>query len=270
MPEKDLIRSEGLPLTIDSMAEQLSTIGLSAGQTVLVHTRMSALGWVAGGAAAVIHALRRVLTPTGTLMMPAFSPDNTDPANWVNPPVPEHWWQIIRDHTPTYDPQTTPTWGVGAVPELFRTFPDVIRSAHPEASFAACGPQAEHLLANHTKLDFIFDDDSPIGKLYALDGYVLLLGIDHSKNTSLHLAEYRAHFPKRYKHEGVAMLVDGMRQWVEYEMQDIDDGDFAQIGADYEAAHPVARGQVGRSEVRLLRQRPLVDFAVKWMEQHRV
>jgi aminoglycoside 3-N-acetyltransferase len=269
MPERDLIRSEDLPLTVEKLVEQFAACGLAAGQTVIVHTRMSALGWIAGGAAAIIHALLRVLTLTGTLMMPAFSPDNTDPANWVNPPVPEHWWQIIRDHTPAYDPHTTPTWGVGAVPELFRTFPGVMRSAHPEASFAACGPQAKHLLANHNKLDRIFDDDSPIGKLYALDGYVLLLGIDHSKNTSLHLAEYRANFPKQYKHEGVAMFVNGERRWVEFEMQDIDDGDFTQIGSDYETLHGITSCRVGRAEARFLRQRPLVDFAVQWMEQHR-
>ncbi|HEX2619742.1 MAG TPA: AAC(3) family N-acetyltransferase, partial [Phototrophicaceae bacterium] len=79
MSESDLIRPDVLPLTVDSMAEQFAACGLAAGQTVLVHTRMSALGWVAGGGTAVIHALLRVLTPSGTLMMPCFSPGTTDP-----------------------------------------------------------------------------------------------------------------------------------------------------------------------------------------------
>lgn len=269
MPEADMIDPDFLPLTIDTLAEAFTGCGLAAGQTVIVHTRMSALGWIAGGATAIIHALLRVLTPSGTLMMPTFTPDNTEPSNWQNPPVPEHWWQIIREHTPVYDPLTTATWGVGAVPEQFRRFPGVVRSANPNVSFAALGPHAEYLTADHASPALLFDVTSPIGKLYELDGYVFLLGIDHSKNTSLHLAEYRNNLPKRMIREGTSMLVDGVRQWVEYDMLDITDEDFAIIGDAYEAAHNIPRGRVGRGEAHFMKQRPLVDFAVTWMEKHR-
>lgn len=269
MPEIDTIFPDSLPLTVESLSDQFAACGLAAGQTVLVHTRMSALGWVAGGAAAIIHALLRVLTPSGTLMMPAFSPDNTDPANWRNPPVPEHWWPIIRQHTPPYDPLTTPTFGVGKVPEMFRRWPGVVRSMNPDASFAAIGPNADYLTANHTSLERLFDDASPVGKLYELDGYVFLLGPDHSKNTSLHLAEYRADFPKKYIAEGTAMMVNGRRKWVTYEMMDLNDEDFSVIGDAYEEAYHIPRRKVGRAEVRFMKQGPLVDFAVEWMNKHR-
>ncbi|MCL4248749.1 MAG: AAC(3) family N-acetyltransferase [Anaerolineae bacterium] len=269
MAEVDTIHPDHLPLTVDSLAEQFAACGLAAGHTVLVHTRMSALGWVTGGPVAVIQALLRVLTPTGTLMMPAFSPDTTDPANWRNPPVPEHWWPVIREHMPAYDPRTTPTRGVGQVAELFRTWPGVMRSAHPEASFAAIGPNAAYLLANHTSLEPLFADDSPVGKLYALDGYVFLLGPTHLNNTSLHLAEYRANIPKRYFRESVAMFVDGVRQRISYDLRDLNDADFAALGDEYEAAHGIPRGRVGQAEVRFMKQRPLVDYAVTWLEQHR-
>jgi aminoglycoside 3-N-acetyltransferase len=202
-------------------------------------------------------------------MMPAFSPDNTDPSNWRNPPVPEHWWEIIRQHTPPYDPQTTPTWGVGKVAELFRTFPGVLRSAHPEASFAALGPNAAYLTANHTSLERIFDDHSPIGKLYELDGYVFMLGLDHSRNTSLHLAEYRADIPRFTVREGTAMLIDGERRWLSYDLFDLDDRDFAALGDDYEAVYHIPPGRVGVGEAHFVRQRPLIDFAVDWLERHR-
>jgi len=269
MPEADTIDPNALPLTIDTLADQFAACGLAAGQTVLVHTRMSALGWIVGGPVTIIHALLRVLTPSGTLMMPSFTPDNTDPSNWRNPPVPEHWWPIIRQHTPAYDPQTTPSGHVGIVAENFRRWPGVIRSDNPDASFAAIGPNAEHLTANHTSLEPLFGDDSPIGKLYELDGYVLLLGVDHGNNTSLHMAEYRADIPKRYFREGTAMLVDGVRQWVEYDLRDLDDSDFVALGDAYEAAFNIRRGRVGRAEVRFMKQRPLVDFAVKWLELNR-
>ncbi len=269
MAEADVIDPNALPLTIESLSEQFAACGLAAGQTVLVHTRMSALGWIAGSAAALIQALLDVLTPSGTLMMPAFSPDHSDPANWSSPPVPEHWWPIIRQHMPAFDPRTTPTWGLGKVPEVFRGWPGVIRSANPDASFAAIGPNAEFLTANHTELVELFGETSPVARLYALGGYIFLLGPDHGNNTSLHLAEFRANIPRVYYQEGTAMHVDGVRQWVSYQARGWDDSDFAVLGDAYEAAHNIPRGRVGKAEVRFMRQRPLIDFAVGWLEQHR-
>ena len=263
------IDSGSLPLTVDSLAEQFAAVGLAEGQTVLVHTRMSALGWIAGGPVAIIQALRRVLGASGTLMMPTHTADNTDPAHWHHPPVPEHWWPIIRANTPAYDPALTPTRSMGQVAELFRTLPGVVRSAHPVASFAAEGPLAGFLTSDPPAPGDLFGEQSPIARLYDVDGFIFLLGPDHENNTSLHLAEYRANFPKRSLHEGTAMLIDGERRWVEFEMQGLDTDDFNAIGDSFEAAYGLPRGRVGRAEVRFMQQRPLVDYAVTWMEQHR-
>jgi aminoglycoside 3-N-acetyltransferase len=269
MSEAHSIDPARQPLTIELLAGQLAACGLSAGQTVLAHTRMSALGWIAGGAAALIHALLHVLTPQGTLMMPTFSADNSDPANWSNPPVPQHWWPVIRAHMPAYDPDTTPTWGMGRVPELFRRWPGAVRSAHPVLSFTALGPRAAWLTGGHTSLERPLDDDSPLGRLYAADGHVLLLGVDHSHNTSLHLAEYRARIPHTTTDDGCAMRIDGQRQWVSYKAFAWDDSDFAALGAAFEAQTGLLPGHAGTADVRLMRQRPLVDFGVGWLEQHR-
>ena len=95
--------------------------------------------------------------------------------------------------------------------------------------------------------------------------------LDHGSNTSLHLAEYLANYRgKRYMKESSAVLVDGVRRWITYQSPDLmQDADFAEIGDAYEAAHGVARHKVGQAEVRFMRQRPLVDWAVPWMEKHR-
>jgi aminoglycoside 3-N-acetyltransferase len=269
MPEQDTINPGYPPLTIPLLVEQFAACGLQAGQTVLVHSSLSRLGWVAGGAVAVIRALMKVLTPAGTLMMPTGTNDNTDPANWRNPPVPESWWQPIRDHMPAYEPDITPTRQMGAIAETFRRWPGVIRSSHPTSSFAAWGKHA-HLLLDHHELESSLGEESPLARLYDLDGYVLLLGVGHGNNTSLHLAEYRANFPgKRLERCGSAVLVNGARQWVTYEDLDIDADDFPQLGDQYESEHGIARGRVGQAEVRFVRQRPLIDYAVRWMEQHR-
>ena len=268
MAEADTIHADYLPLTVDSMAEQFAACGLAAGQTVIVHSSLSKMGWVAGGAKAVIEALLRVLTPTGTLVMPAHTSDNSDPAAWQNPPVPEHWWPIIRQHMPAYDPATSPTRMMGAIAELFRTWPGARRSGHPQGSFAALGPHADAITHDHALEGF--GPQSPLARVYELDGYVLLIGVGHSNNTSLHLAEYHAQWPgKRTHQQAAAMLVNGERQWVEYEALDIDSDDFDTLGEAYEAAHGITRCHVGQAEVRFMRQRPLVDFAIKWMAQNR-
>ena len=162
------------PLTVTSLTEQLQTCGLVEGQTVLVHMAMSKLGWIIGGAEAVILALLAAVGESGTIMMPAYSSSNLEPSNAQNPPIPQKWWQAIRDHTPAYNPLTTPTSGIGVVPELFRTWPGTVRSAHPAFSLAAHGPNAEYLVADHA-LNQLAGDRSPFGKLYELNGHVLLL-----------------------------------------------------------------------------------------------
>lgn len=269
MSEETTIQRTELPLTAQSLADQLRACGLASGQTVLVHMAMSKLGWVVGGAEAVIIALLDVLGADGTLMMPTHTTNNTDPAEWQHPPVPESWWQVIRDHMPAYNPATTPTRLMGAVPELFRTWPGVMRSSHPVTSFAAIGPNAAYLLADHA-LEEDLGNRSPIGRLYDLDGYVLLLGVEHWNNTSLHLAETRAEYPgKRNIRSGSAMLVDGKRQWVAYETLETYSDDFGAIGQAFDAAHHIEVKHIVQAEVRFFKQRAVVDFAIQWIEQNR-
>src|SRR6476620_8104681 len=126
-------------------------------------------------------------------MMPTQTWKNLDPSSGVHGHVPEAWWPTIRAHLPAYDPATTPSVGMGVVAELFRTWPGAQRSRHPGRSCAAHGRRANELVERQD-LEEPFGDQSPLGKLYTLDGYVLLIGVDHSRNTSLHLAEHRANF----------------------------------------------------------------------------
>jgi aminoglycoside 3-N-acetyltransferase len=269
MSEKDIIDGSAAPLTVASLTEQLWACGLVEGQTVLVHMAMSKLGWIVGGPGAVILALIAAVGESGTIMMVTNSSNNTDPWEWQHPPVPEAWWQTIRDHTPAYNPLTTPTREMGVVPELFRTWPGAVRSAHPAFSLAALGPNADYLVAGHA-LTEDSGERSPLGKLYELDGHVLLLGVDHWNNTSLHLAEFRANYPgKRNLQSGSAMLVDGKRQWVTYETLDTNPDDFEEVGTAFDSAHNIVVQWINNAQVRFFKQRLLVDFAVKWMEQHR-
>jgi aminoglycoside 3-N-acetyltransferase len=269
MSEKNIIDRTEFPMTVASLTEKLRGCGLAEGQTVLLHMAMSQLGWIIGGAEAVILALLSAVGESGTIMMPAYSSSNTEPSAWQHPPVPQAWWQTIRDHTPAYNPATTPTRGIGVVPELFRTWPGAIRSAHPSFSLAAVGPRAAYLVAGHA-LDQLAGDHSPFGKLYEVDGHVLLLGVDHWDNSSLHLAEYRVKYPgKRNLRAGSALLVNGRRHWVSYEIAEENPDDFAEIGDAFDKAHNITVQQINGAQVRFFKQRPLVDFAINWMEQNR-
>ena len=187
--------------------DALLSVGVSKGQTIMVHTSLSSLGFVCGGAQMVIEALIEAVGNEGTIMMPTQSWKNLDPTTGVHWEEPEDWWQLIRDNWPAYNKEITPTNTMGAVAEMFRKWPGALRSDHPARSVAAWGKYAEYLTAAHD-LSNIFGDGSPIGKLYELDGLVLLIGVGYDKNTSLHLADVRADYPgmeriKRRKAQGL-------------------------------------------------------------------
>jgi len=269
--EKDAIEhTQGDPATVESLMADLSALGVAPGMTLLVHSSLNALGWVSGGPMAVVLALEGVLGPEGTLVMPTHSGDFSDPAGWQNPPVPEVWWEAIRQAIPAYDPDLTPTRGMGAIPECFRQQKGVLRSAHPQDSFAAWGASAAFITQGHG-LDFGLGEASPLARLYDLRGWVLLLGVGHRVNTSLHLAEYRARYPgKRIIQGGAPVMMNGRREWVTFQDVELDASDFQAIGEDFaRETGLVRRGRVARAIALLMPQRPLVDYAVGWMERNR-
>lgn len=273
MSEGQAVQKTEVPATVESLQADFEALGVKKGMVLLVHSSLSALGWVCGGAVAVIIALQEVLGDTGTLVMPAHSTDLSDPGQWENPPVPESWWQTIRETMPAYDPDLTPTRSMGKIAETFRKQKDVLRSAHPQSSFSARGSQASYIINNHT-LAYGMGENSPLARIYDLHGSVLLLGVGHSSNTSIHLAEYRADFPtKRIVQEGAPISQADSTIWTTFEDIDVDASDFDCLGADFlrsDAGKMVQQGKVGIANCQRMPQRAVVDFAVDWLEKNRV
>ncbi|MCQ6267473.1 AAC(3) family N-acetyltransferase [Fictibacillus sp. WQ 8-8] len=256
--------NESYPRTRTSLREDFKQLGLKKGMTVIVHSSLRKIGWVCGGPVAVVQALMDVITEEGNLVMPTQSVDYSDPSEWENPPVPQDWWQTIRDEMPAYEPSITPTFSMGAIVDAFRSFPGVIRSGHPTVSFAAWGKDKEILMENHA-LDEGFGESSPLAGIYNRDGYVLLIGVGYGSNTSMHLAEYRIPGQKGLE-TGSPVMESGQRVWKTYKKIETREELFDQIGHEFESHHgsEVNKGLAGSAETRLIRQKPLVDFTEKW------
>jgi aminoglycoside 3-N-acetyltransferase len=177
----------------------------------------------------------------------------------------------MRDAMPAFEPDLTPPWGMGAIVECFRVQNGTLRSYHPFASWAARGKHAATVTAEQS-LAQSSGERSPLARLYELDAWILLLGVGHGRNSSLHLSEFRNRFAplKKTTRGYAARRPDGGTEWRTYEDIFLYEYDFEAIGAAFEAQDATVRvGAVGNATARLMRQRSLVDFAVAWMDEHR-
>ena len=233
--------------TLDSLVKDLTALGLRPEQTVMVHSSLRKVGYTVGGPVVVIRALLQVLTPQGTLVMPAESPSN-------------------REHLPVFDPRTTPTT-MGAIPEAFRTHPGTQRSNHPLVSVSAKGPHAGRITAEHA-LEFGEGRGTPFQQLYDLDAYTLLLGVGFDRCTSLHYAESLV--PRRRTTlSRFPILQDGKRVWVEKPDMAADNGvHFPIVGKRFVEEGHVRSGKVGDAESMLFSTKALVDFATAYFREN--
>ncbi|CAG7559400.1 unnamed protein product [Fusarium equiseti] len=263
MPPEPL---KGPLCTKSSLTNDLRTLGLKPGDNVLIHCSLSKIGWINGGAEILTHSLLEVLTLQGTLVVPTQTSSNSDPSAWVDPPVPEDWWQIIRDTMPAFDPQTSRTQRMGVLAETVRTWPGAMRSMHPQTSFSAVGAKAGLVTEGHA-LDCMLGEYSPLARLEEVDAKVLLIGIGFDKCTCFHLAEYRTGSSKA--DTSFAALVDGVRKWTTVSDVAINDEDFMDVGKDFLEEGIVVEGKIGAAKCYLFSLREAVRFAEQWMVLNR-
>ncbi|CAG1991749.1 unnamed protein product [Fusarium graminearum] len=253
--------------TKSSLAKNMRILGLNKGDTVLVHCSLSKIGWINGGAETLTHSLLEILTPEGTLVVPTQTSSNSDPAAWVNPPVPQSWWQTIRNTMPPFNPQTSRTQGMGALAEALRNWPGAVRSMHPQTSFSALGANATFITEGHA-LDCMLGESSPLARLEDLDAKVLLIGVDFGKCTCFHLAEYRIESKK--SDNWFAASMDGVRTCMTVSDVAINDDDFLDLGKEFLREGDVTRGNIGAAPCYLFSLKTAVSFARQWMVSNRV
>jgi aminoglycoside 3-N-acetyltransferase len=259
--------------TVSSLTADLKNLGVRPGQDLLVHTSMRELGPVEGGADGLLKALQASVGPRGTLIVPTQTPLNSLTSDAFLADT-RGFCQAALDRyiqaMPGFDPDVTPSTGMGRFAEHVRTSQGAVRSSHPQSSFAALGARAAESMADH-KLTCHLGEQSPLGWLYRADAAILLLGVRYNACTAFHLAEYRLPGEPVYRQYQCFTMVGGERVPHAFTDIELDHSDFEALGIDFDRAHrprpgceaDVRSGRVGATEsCRLLPLRKAVDFAV--------
>ena len=230
-------------INIKTLVHQLLELGVTPGGVLLVHTSFSKVKPVEGGPEGLIWALQTALGAQGTLVMPSMSYDDDHP----------------------FDKRTSPCPEMGVVADTFWRLPGVMRSDNNHA-FAAMGPLAETILAPHP-IDVPHGLNSPVGRVYELDGQVLLLGVGQDSNTTIHLAENLAGV--RYRRDKyVTILRDGKPVRFEYSEIDHCCQNFALVDGWLDERKLQHYGKIGHAEARLMRSRDIVSVVTKQLERN--
>jgi aminoglycoside N3'-acetyltransferase len=227
---------------MQTIIDDLRTLGVQPGAVLLVHTSFRAVGPVDGGPGALITALQEVVGEEGTIVMPSWTGDDDDP----------------------FDAATTAVAAsLGVTAATFAQTPGVRRSAHPFAC-AAIGRHAEVITGDPLPVP-PHRLESPVGRVWELDGSVLLLGVGHDSNTTMHLAEALAGVPYGVpKH--CTVLDRGQPRRVDYLENDHCCQRFRLMDDRLRSRGLQLEGRVGNAAAKLIRSRDIVDVAREYLE----
>lgn len=251
-------------ITREDIENDLRALGVVPGDCLMVHSSLASLGHVLGGAPEVVRALLSAVGAEGTLVMPAFSPDVSDPASWAEPPPPADL-DRARANVPTFDAGATPTT-MGVIPETFRCWPGTLRGTHPQVSVCAQGRLAAQIVEPHP-LAWGQGAGSPFERLARQDARLLLLGVGFNRATLLHFAE--STLPnRRTKTRRIPVNDSFGRRWIE--VPDVGNDmntHFPAIGEQFVAAGLAVTGRVGCAHAILASSSRLVAFAAEYLRR---
>lgn len=228
------------------LADDLRRMGIREGDSVMLHSSLSSLGCVQGGAEAVVEALMKTMGPKGTLLTPAF----TEGAWTDRLAMPDCRGDCPQDLCPSASPSHE-----GAIPNAALARPGRLRSCHPTHSWVASGARAEELLRGHRDSPTPCGAGSPFEKLVELDGCIVTLGVGVNTITAWHYYEdildvpYLGHYHPKERH--LSYCTAGLR--IQYEfpgiMQDV-----------VKASGIMGVATVGKSTSGMIRARALRRF----------
>ena len=220
----------------------LQELGLDKGDIVVVHSSLSSFGNVRGGAGAVVDALLEVIGDEGTLLAPSQGVDAV------------------------FDARETPSV-LGAVTEELRRRPGVVRSLSPCMSALALGPRAKEFVENHHKCECPYID-SPWHLAAEAGGYVLLLGVDQDRNTTLHVAEALAGAPYMQSVEKRYIGANGQEQVYRGALYAGPHRNFIGLEPLFRRAGIVRRTRIGNCVARLMKSKDMLDLCLAELERN--
>jgi aminoglycoside 3-N-acetyltransferase len=257
--------------TRSSLRDDLTRMGLIAGDTVMVHAAMSKVGPMLNGPDALSTALLDVIGPEGTLLVYTSWDSVHDDLLDDDGRVLAEW----RDHVPGFDPQASRAVRMnGVIAEFVRTMPGARRSGNPGASVAAIGRLADWITADHPQ-DYGYGEGSPLAKLIEANGRILMVGAPWDTMTLIHHADHLANLPaKRVVRYEVPFATRAETTWrfmeefdtTEPVMESLPENYIEQIVTAYVAGGSGREGTIGLAPSLLVDARPMLAFAIKWLE----
>lgn len=256
------------------LADDFRRLGVRAGDTVMLHASVRAVGEVVGGPDQIQLALKDALTDSGTLVMYTGCPDHYDNVGRGHLTA-EQEREILEKHPPWDADTVRSARDNGVLVEFLRTYPGSRVNDHI-TRFVAWGQRAAYLLSE-TPWHYAFGAGSPMDRFREVEGKILLLGSDHDTVTFLHHAEHVVDIPdKRVARFQVPVMENGARVW--REMEEFDSGGtgahanwpdnfFALITDAYLREAGNEAGRVGDAETYLFPARELLAFALAVMRE---
>ena len=251
-------------LSRKDLVSQLTHLGITSDMILEVHCSLRSVGFIIGGASSFVDALLEVLNQ-GTLVMACQNVDNSEPLNWVNPPIALNLCDKVRENMPGYDIYHSDVHFMGALALDLRTRKQTCRSYHPNCAFIANGREARELMGGQP-LNFPLGHGSPLEKMYLKDNsWILLVGVDYDRATGLHYAESISEV-RPIILQGGAVNTNGRREWKKFLDYDLDSSDFVELGKVMERKKMVRIGKIGNTQVKLFNFRQATDFAIEYFK----
>lgn len=232
-------------VTREQVAFDLKLCGLGRGDVILMHSALSSIGFVEGGADAVVDAVLDVLGPEGTFAASTLAISRTEP----------------------FDPQNTPST-VGRISEAMRARPGAVRSGHPVHSIVALGARAEELCAGHESTTGC-GEGSPYLKLVDMGGKIVLLGVDMNRNTTLHAIEdlMDSCYLEELDLPAPVYVENYSEKTVHIEKFPPGHRDFLRFTPVLRRAGALQEGRVGRAVVKVIDAKKMIDAGLRMLEE---
>lgn len=222
---------------------ELTKIGLKKGDNLIVHSSLSSIGKVKGGADTIIDAILDIIGSDGNLVMPTFGSDGA-----------------------VFNPKESNT-NLGIIPIAMMKRKEAVRSKHPLASVAAIGPKAEWLIKDHEKTSVAHGKNTPYAKLSEINGKILLLGVDQDRNTFLHTIEETLQLPYLKPKKAKYLDEKGKTKTLISKYFPGPHRNFIGLQAWIEKQGLTQKGKVGNSVAQLIPMKPLFDKLVPELKE---